>query len=94
MKNLLVFLKLTAQGGLLVLMPFLLFILLLKEMVELVLGLATPIAKLFPVDTFQDLKYPEILAVILIAKFVLADQFAFAPGVKPLADGVTLPPYE
>jgi hypothetical protein len=58
MKNLLIFLKLTAQGGLLVLMPFLLFILLLKEMVELVVGLATPIADLFRVDTFEDLRAP------------------------------------
>jgi hypothetical protein len=39
-------------------MPFLLFILLLKEMVELVVGLATPIADLFPVDTFEDFQAP------------------------------------
>ena len=36
MKSILTFVKLTAQGGLLVLLPILLFILLLMEIVELV----------------------------------------------------------
>jgi uncharacterized membrane protein len=47
MKNLLTFFKLTALGGLLVLLPVLLFILLLTEIVQMVVGLATPIADLF-----------------------------------------------
>ena len=67
MKNFIGFLKLTAQGGLLVLLPILLFILLLMEIVELVIGLATPIAVLFPAGTFDDPKYPVALAVILLA---------------------------
>ena len=65
MKNLLSFFKLAAQGGLLVLLPILLFILLLTEIVQLVVRLATPIADLFP-GTFDDPKYPVALAVILL----------------------------
>jgi len=66
MKNLLSFFKLTAQGGLLVLMPILLFVLLLMEIIELVVGLATPIAGLFPAGTFDDMQHPVALAVILL----------------------------
>ncbi len=70
MKNLLVFLKLTAQGGFLVLLPILLLILILVEVVDLVVGLATPITDLFPAGTFDDIN-PEILAVFLIAGLAL-----------------------
>ena len=66
MKKFLSFLKLAAQGGLLVLLPILLFILLLTEIVQMVVGLATPIAGLFPAGTFDDPKYPVALAVILL----------------------------
>ena len=66
MKSILTFVKLTAQGGLLVLLPLLLFILLLMEIVELVVGLATPIADLFPAGTFDDPQHPVALAVILL----------------------------
>jgi len=66
MKNLLSFIKLTALGGLLVLLPILLLILLLMEIVQLVEGLATPIAGLFPGGTFDDPKHPLALAVILL----------------------------
>jgi uncharacterized membrane protein len=62
-----IYFKLTALGGLLVLLPILLFILLLMEIVQLVVGLATPIAGLFPAGTFGDPKYPVVLAVILLA---------------------------
>lgn len=66
MKNLLAFIKLTAQGGLLVLLPVLLFVLLLMEILNLVVGLAVPIADLFPADTFKDPKHPVALALILL----------------------------
>lgn len=66
MKNLLSFFKLAAQGGLLVLLPILLFVLLLMEIIELVVGLATPIAGLFPAGTFDDMQHPVLLAVILL----------------------------
>lgn len=66
MKNLLSFFKLTALGGLLVLLPILLFVLLLKEIVDLVVGLAMPIADLFPAGTFEDSQPPVLLAVLLL----------------------------
>lgn len=66
MKSILTFIKLTALGGLLVLLPVLLFILMLMEIVQLVVGLATPIADLFPAGTFDDPKHPVALAVILL----------------------------
>lgn len=66
MKTILIFLKIAAQGGLLVLLPVLLFILLLTEIVQMVVGLATPIADLFPAGTFADPKYPVMWAIILI----------------------------
>ena len=64
MKNLLSFLKLAALGGLLVLLPILLFILLLMEIVQMVVGLATPIADLFPAGTFDDPKYSAVRCII------------------------------
>ncbi len=66
MKNLLSFFKLTALGGLLVLLPILLLVLLLMESVELVVGLATPIAGLFPADTFENPPHPVVIAVLLL----------------------------
>lgn len=66
MKAIADFIKTTALGGLLVLLPILLFILLLMEIVQLVVGLATPIAGLFPAGTFDDPKHPVVLAVVLL----------------------------
>lgn len=66
MQRILSFLKLTALGGLLILLPILLFILLLMEIVQLIVGLATPIAELFPAGTFNDPEYPVVLAILLI----------------------------
>lgn len=71
MKQFLSFLKLTAQGGLLVLLPLLLFLLLLMEIVDLVVGLATPIAGLFPAGTFDDPQHPVALAVVLLGASLL-----------------------
>ena len=75
MKQFLSFFKLTAQGGLLVLLPLLLFLILLMEIVDLVVGLATPIAGLFPAGTFEDPQHPVALAVILFAGSVLACRY-------------------
>jgi uncharacterized membrane protein len=66
MNTILSFLKATAQGGLLILLPLLLFILLLMEIIELVVGLATPIADLFPAGTFEDPRHPVALAAFLL----------------------------
>jgi len=66
MKRLGEFLKTTALGGLFVVLPVLLLYLLLGEILDLVVGLATPIADLFPKGTFDKLTAPFPIAVILL----------------------------
>jgi uncharacterized membrane protein len=66
MKGLSEFLKATAAGGLFVLLPVLLLYLLLAEALELVVALATPITGLFPKGTFDEVKFPTIIALVLI----------------------------
>jgi len=60
------FLKTTISGGLFVLLPIMLFVLMLGEILELVVGLATPIADLFPKGTFDQAKFPVLIALVLI----------------------------
>ncbi|UCD77113.1 MAG: DUF502 domain-containing protein [Desulfobacterales bacterium] len=73
MKQLMVFLKTTAMGGLFVLLPILLLYLLLAELLEVMVALATPIAELFPQGTFDRVNAPVLVAVVLIigASFLL-----------------------
>ncbi len=66
MKQLMEFLKTTAIGGLLVLLPILLLFLLLAEVMELLVGIATPIADLFPPGTLDVDNFPVILALLLL----------------------------
>jgi len=66
MKNITSFLKTTLAGGILVVFPLLLFYLLLAEMMELVVALATPMADLFPLGTFEKINADILMAVILI----------------------------
>lgn len=66
MKQLLEFLKTTALGGLFVLLPILLFYLLTAEALELIVALAGPIADLFPEGTFDKIKHPVAMGLILI----------------------------
>ena len=66
MKQLLEFLKTTALGGLFILLPLVLFYLLLSELLQVVVALATPIADLFPKGTFDQVKMPVIIGIILI----------------------------
>ncbi len=66
MKNFMEFLKTSIVGGVLVLLPLLLLYLLLAELLELVVALATPIADLFPQGTFDKINAPVLLALILI----------------------------
>jgi hypothetical protein len=53
MKRIINFLKTTAQGGLFVLLPLLLLFLALAEVMELLIGIVTPITNLFPRGTFD-----------------------------------------
>ena len=66
MKRFTEFLKTTALGGLFVLLPVLLLYLVLAEVLEMVVALATPIADLFPKGTFDEVTSPVIIALILI----------------------------
>ena len=73
MKNVLEFLKTLVVGGLFVLLPLLVLYMLLAELLQLVVELATPIADLFPQGTFDKINAPVLLALILIVgvSFVL-----------------------
>ena len=66
MKNIVEFLKTSVVGGLFVLLPLLVLYLLLAELLQLVVELATPIADLFPQGTFDKINAPVLLALILI----------------------------
>ena len=66
MKKLVAFVKTALVGGLFVLLPLLLFYLLLAELLELVVALATPIADLFPKGTFDKVNMPVIIGAMLI----------------------------
>lgn len=66
MKQLIEFLKTTAMGGLFVILPVLLLYLLLAEALGLVVALAAPVADLFPKGTFDEVKHPVAMGLILI----------------------------
>ena len=73
MKKLMEFLKTTALGGLFVLLPLLLLFLALAEVMELLVGIATPISNLFHPGAFEEAQFPVILALLLLfgASFVI-----------------------
>lgn len=60
------FLKTTALGGLLVVLPLAVFYLLFGQLLDAVIALATPIADLFPPDFFEPIDMPFLLALLLI----------------------------
>ena len=66
MKTVLGFLRSTLVGGLLVLMPLMLFGMLVAELFDLAVALATPIADLLPGGVFSDPRFPTLLAVGLL----------------------------
>jgi uncharacterized membrane protein len=66
MKRIVEFLKTSLIGGLFVLLPLVLFYLVMAEMLQLVVALATPIADLFPKGSFDQLNVPVLMALILI----------------------------
>jgi uncharacterized membrane protein len=80
MKQITEFFKTVILGGLFVLLPLLLVYLLLDEMFELVVALATPIADLFPKDTFEKINTPVLLGVMLI----LGASFVFGLALRSL----------
>ena len=66
MKSIAAFSKTCLVGGLFVLLPLLLFYLLFSELMAIVVALATPIADLFPRGTFDNLRDPEIIAMLML----------------------------
>lgn len=90
MKQITEFLKTSALGGLLVLLPVLLLFLILTEAVQLIVALATPIADLFPAGTFDNIEHPVLLALLLLllVSFVLglAVRLAFLRRVGDWAE--------
>ena len=66
MKTLVGFLKTTVVGGFFILLPLLLFGILMEEILGAVVGLATPIADLFPEELFENLSAPVAVAIVLI----------------------------
>jgi uncharacterized membrane protein len=66
MKPLLRFIKTTAIGGLLVLLPLLLLNLVLNEALGLIVVLAEPLEELFPKGTLDGTKYPIATGLIVI----------------------------
>ena len=72
MKRFIEFLKTTALGGLLVVVPLSVFYLLLDQLLDAVIALAMPIADLFPEEVFNTVETPALVALLLIlgASFV------------------------
>lgn len=78
MKTIAEFLKTCVLGGLFALLPLLLFFLLFSELIDVIVALATPIAGLFPEDTFDKLSDPVFVAVPLL----LVSAFIFGLALK------------
>jgi uncharacterized membrane protein len=66
MRIIIEFVKASLVGGVFVLLPILLLCLLLKEAFDVVVVMATPITLLFPAGTFDTIKSPTLVAVVLI----------------------------
>jgi uncharacterized membrane protein len=75
------FLKTSLIGGLFILLPLVLFYLLLSELLQVVVALATPIADLFPKGTFDQIKMPVVIGIILI----VAASFLFGLAVRSVS---------
>ena len=58
--------KTILQGGFLILLPILLFVMVMTEVITLVIGLATPLVDLFPPGTFGDPRFPSLLAIFML----------------------------
>jgi uncharacterized membrane protein len=60
------FFKSALVNGLVILLPVVLVFLAIREIFEMLVGIATPIADLFPEGTFDHIRETEIIAVLLI----------------------------
>jgi uncharacterized membrane protein len=66
MKKLKTFLVTSLTGGIFVLLPLLLLFLALSEIMELLVAMATPIADLFPANTFHWIGDPWFIAILIL----------------------------
>jgi uncharacterized membrane protein len=75
------FLKSTLSSGLLILLPILFLIIVIKEFLGLIIGLATPIADLFPREMIDSIPEINILAALLIlGSALIVGVLALLPG--------------
>ena len=81
MKMILGLVKTALLGGLFVLLPLLLLYLLLAQAVDLIIMLATPLADLFPEGTFGEIRYPGLLALLLVIAFSLVIGLAMRSAI-------------
>lgn len=65
------FFKSALVNGLVILLPIILVFIALRELFEMLVGIATPIADLFPKGTFDHVKETEIVAALLIVGVAL-----------------------
>ena len=65
------FFKSALVNGLVILLPVVLVFIALKEILAMLVGIATPIADLFPAGTFDHVKETNIIAVLLIVSMAL-----------------------
>ena len=90
------FLKNAFFNGLIILIPVVLLYMVIRELIELLITFATPIADLFPPETFAPIRDPEVLAALLIvASAVLLGALAAIPPVRTASrfvEGKTLGP--
>ncbi|NNK99223.1 MAG: hypothetical protein HKO88_09245, partial [Xanthomonadales bacterium] len=59
------FFKSALVNGLVILLPVVLVFLAIREIFEMLVGIATPIADLFPAGTFDHIRETEIIAILL-----------------------------
>jgi uncharacterized membrane protein len=78
MKAIFEFIKTCLLGGMFVLLPLLIFYLLSSELIDVIVALATPIADLFPDETFAKLSDPMFVAILLL----LVTSFVFGLALR------------
>ena len=80
MKTLIDFIKTTLLGGLLVLLPLLIFLLLFNEVLDLIIALVPPFMAFLPGDFLESDEDPLFMAVILLVGF----SFLFGLGIRSI----------
>ncbi len=83
------FFKSALVNGLVMLLPVVLVFLAIKEILAMLVGIATPIADLFPAGTFDHVRETEIIAVLLIVgTAVILGMFSKVKAGRALGHGI------